>query len=855
MSIAERTSIDPSLIPAELRRLHRWVVWRYATRNGKSTKIPCCASNPKKPASTTDHDTWASFEEAYATYLVHDDVEGIGFVFAAFDGLVGIDLDNCRDPETGEIKPWAQRIITTLASYAEISPSLTGVKGFARGNLQPGVRHRMVLGTDGRPAPKGSSGDGEIEVYNNARFFTITSQRLDEASASIEDRQEELDAILLATGLTPDPKQAKPSTAGLSSSDAPAAIIDASKTITAVSNMSDGEVLAKAFAAKGGNKFKKLYEGNPDPADYPSDTGGVDPSRADYACIKTLAFYFHGDIERIKRVAMKSGLRREKWDRQDYIDRTIQRAIEDLNGRFYDPFLNERRDEKQCEVNEAVDDPHRLARVFLAATAIDGQNVFVFHEGDVFQYADGRYRRLSPEEFKAKVINSTKDEFDRVNKAELTKYNAETDARRKGPPTAKRVTNQLTASIVSAVQSQIITPDGAELPLWLGDDEPPFLISECMVMPNAIIHIPSYLEGKRSYSFPPSPKLFTNSCLGVQFDPNATEPTEWKSFLKAILEDDVEAKRLLQQWLGYVVAGDCSQQKMLVITGPKRAGKGLIGRIAEALVGAGNHSNPSIAQFGYRFGLGSLVGKMLAVISDARIDSRTDTAALVEALLRLVSNEPMDIERKYLETISERLRTRLMILANETLRIPDPSGAIAGRMLTITLRKSWFGIEDTELESKLLRELPGILLWALEGLRDLRSTGRFIQPESGREEIETMELASSPVKQFVEEMCEVAPDKRIETQELYSRYKTWCCRSEIKPKDSANFSIELRSAFPQISKAKQERIGSGNKVRRFYGIDLMRKLPSSTAMRGFPESRDHDEGEEGSVNEEHRSDE
>jgi primase-polymerase (primpol)-like protein len=87
---------------------------------------------PDRPgAKANDPATWATFPAAWDYCLQHaGDVDGVGFVFAQDDPFSGIDLDNARDVRTGQLEPWAARVVEDLDSYAEVSPSGTGVKIF-----------------------------------------------------------------------------------------------------------------------------------------------------------------------------------------------------------------------------------------------------------------------------------------------------------------------------------------------------------------------------------------------------------------------------------------------------------------------------------------------------------------------------------------------------------------------------------------------------------------------------------------------------------------------------------------------------------------------------------------------------
>ncbi len=170
MTIAPHTSIPgehseplrvaPDHIPAELRARPQWVLWKLERRSGKLTKIPYTPGTGGR-ASATDLTTWGAFEDALEE-LDRGTYDGVGFVFSSGDPYVGVDLDACVDPETGEISPWAVRIIEELDSYTELSPSGTGVHIIARGKLRDGGRR------------------GPIEMYSRDRYFTMTGRVLGE---------------------------------------------------------------------------------------------------------------------------------------------------------------------------------------------------------------------------------------------------------------------------------------------------------------------------------------------------------------------------------------------------------------------------------------------------------------------------------------------------------------------------------------------------------------------------------------------------------------------------------------------------------------------------------------------------
>lgn len=162
--------VVPGGIPAALTALPRWTLWamEWATDkqgDGKWTKVPY-RINGRWRAKNNDATTWGEFAPALAAY--RDDPErwaGVGVMLGG--GLTGIDCDGVRDAATGRLLAgWAAGLVVASGTYADVSPSGTGVKLFGLGSWS-GKWFK-------RPHP---SGAGEIEVYAERRFFTVTGIR------------------------------------------------------------------------------------------------------------------------------------------------------------------------------------------------------------------------------------------------------------------------------------------------------------------------------------------------------------------------------------------------------------------------------------------------------------------------------------------------------------------------------------------------------------------------------------------------------------------------------------------------------------------------------------------------------
>jgi len=339
-----------------------------------------------------------------------------------------------------------------------------------------------------------------------------------------------------------------------------------------------------------------------------------------------------------------------------------------------------------------------------------------------------------------------------------------------------------------------------------------------LVTRDKIIHLPTLCSGATDYSIDATPALFTSSALEFSWvdADKCPRPVRWLQFLEELWGDDHESVETLQTWFGYCLTADTSLQKMLGLFGPRRSGKGTILRVLQSLVGRSNVVSPTLSSLALNFGLWPLIGKTLAIISDARLSGRVDAAVVVERILSITGEDTQTIDRKNLPHVTCRLPTRFMLVSNELPRLTDASGALLSRMIVLRLTRSWYGAEDIHLESKLAAELPGILWWAIEGWRLLRERGRLLQPTSAGKMLEDWEDLASPVQAFIRDRCELGPERHVGRRELYDAFLAWCEENGRKhPPDQAGFGRDLHAAIPGLSTTQNRREG-----RRYVGVGL-----------------------------------
>ena len=278
--------------PQELTALRQWICWRLEPdpKGERPRKVPYDPRTGRK-ASSTNPETWATLPEAMRAqtkYLF----TGVGFVFTEAGGIVGVDIDHCRN-EDGTFTEAAQAILDKYPSYTEISPSGAGLHIFYRG-VMPGKGNK-------------NSATG-VEMYASARYFTMTGNRLEGTPEAIADGAQALPWIhenYIARKQVRKRKAKK-----------------AARRVV----LTDEQALEKARAAQNAEDFTALWEGR-------WQDKFASQSEADLALCCALAFWTGRDREQMDRLFRQSALFREKWDKVHHADgatygeETLEQAI------------------------------------------------------------------------------------------------------------------------------------------------------------------------------------------------------------------------------------------------------------------------------------------------------------------------------------------------------------------------------------------------------------------------------------------------------------------------------------------------------------------------------------------------
>ena len=375
---------------------------------------------------------------------------------------------------------------------------------------------------------------------------------------------------------------------------------------------------------------------------------------------------------------------------------------------------------------------------------------------------------------------------------------------------------RIVGEVMAATQAISCLPSDLTPPCWLNDSHQASSIS-----PSSIIAVSDgLLDLRKRTLYGPTPSFYTHSALGTAFDPFSGPPTAWLDFLKQVYDGDQETIQTLQEFTGYLISGWTSYQKALLMVGPKRSGKGTILRIIRRLLGSETVVGPTLTSLGGPFGLEPLVHKTAAIIGDARISGRSEWSVIAERILGITGEDVITVERKFKPSWTGQLSTRFVIATNELPRLADASSALSSRFIVLIGKQSWYGREDPGLFSRLETELPGILLWALDGLDRLRKRGHFLQPAASAEAVQEIEDLGSPISAFLRTECEIGPEHVCVKAHLYERWREWCQEHGYpRPSNESHFGRDLRAALPTL-RVSRPSLPSG-RIQQWVGIRVL----------------------------------
>lgn len=701
-------------IPQELKRLHRWTLWREEVRNGKPTKVPYQARGVK--ADSSNPSTWIMYPNGIGQM---DAFDGIGFFLG--DGYCGIDIDGYELDD-----PFVVQAVKRFASYTEISPSGRGVHIIVKGEKPSQDRSKN---------PKTG-----VEIYDQRRYFTMTGNLFHPALTRIESRQETL-AEFYYEQFPPEQKETPQKNA---SGDIP---------------KDDQELLDLARSARNGAKFRKLFDDGDD-SDYES------PSEADAALCEILAFWTGKDFGRIERLFSQSALNRDKWaDRADYRKWTIDFAI----GKCGDVYQGKR---KQAQKADKAADDGRQAKDTSWITQIE------YTDGWRAKYLCNQFGadiRWIDEWGKWLIWDGKRFEIDRTRKIEYLAKQTVADMLREAALRVERGDNAKEL-IEQAKKADSHAKYTAMINLAKSEPEIP-IVSEQLDTDPMLFNVLNGTVNLRTGELKEHLRVDHITKLApVHYRDKATCP-EWMAFLSKIMDDDEELITFLQRAVGYSLTGEIREQILLIMYGIGANGKttfieaikGLMGDYAkdcepDLIVQRKHEAHPA--------GLADLMGARF--VSTTEIG---ENVRLNEALIkRLTGGDTIKARFMRQDWFEFQPTHTLWIAVNHKPNIKGTDTGIWRRPKLIPFEVTIPDSEQIPLAQMLetfKRERSGILNWAIEGCLEWQTDGLGL-PAKIYEATKAYREEMDVVGRFIDDYCILRNTAIARSGQLYKAYQEWC---------------------------------------------------------------------------------
>lgn len=761
-------------LPAALepmRAAPRWVLWKKDYVKGRFTKVPYTSKSQK--ARTDDPRTWRARDKL----AQGPGFSGIGVVLG--DGLVGVDMDACLT-ETGALEPWAAEVLQRLpATYAEVSPSGRGIKLLCQVTGAAGKSASVQWGSQVEVAP-GDRKRRELALFTGGRFFTVTGRVFQDAPIATVDVAVLDDLRAQIARIKQQRKPARPGDQRDGVDHHPCGGAGAANALPAA-------LLALIQqGAPEGQRSEQFFH---------AVRWCADAGLAASAIVVLLEQYPDGiGAKYAGRVAAEVQRALDGYTPKPPRRTAAPRAVDRSDAQEVD-FCDSQKSTSADAEPELADfaDPVAAARAIVA-------RLYHFHGLQTLHYWQGEFYWWTGSHYVVLPMADVRQMLYHV-----------------GPPVSKApVKKRAVDDVLDALKAlanlshrQVPAP-----PAWTvhepGDADPRAVIP-CR---NGLVRIDDHAL------LPPTPRLFVPNSLPFDYSDTATAPVTWFQFLASLWRDDRESIACLQEWLGLLLTAETGFQKGLMIVGPKRSGKGTIGRVIVRLVGERNVAASTLASLGNVFGLEPVIGKTVLMMSDARI-GKADTATITENLLRIIGEDTISVDRKFREAYTARMLARVVVLTNEVPVFRDAATALPSRFIVLRTTASFYGREDHGLDAKLAAELPGILLWALEGLRRLRARGRFVQPRSAEQHVRLMEDMASPITAFLRDECIVEPGARVPVGELYKQWRAWCNKHGRDAHGTEQtFGRDIAAALPAARVIRPKVAGTGERFRAYAGLRL-----------------------------------
>lgn len=684
----------------DLKKQKIWVCWKGEIQEGRPSKILYSYKGFKTGTSEKYADHWGYYEDAISS-KVENDFDGVGLVLPP--GIGGIDLDDIEADN-----PLVNEIRQIMKTYEELSPSGNGIHFLFKADTTnlPVEDNKLSRDYYSKNPHNG------MEIYIGGltnRYLTFTGEVITELP--VMERTEEV-KLFLDNYMRREIFQLD------NESD---------------NALNDFDIIATARRAKNGDKFISLFDEG-ETSNYGSH------SEADQALCNILAFYTAGDTDQMDRLFRLSKLNRDKWDRDDYREATMDTAIRGCKGNFYlngrglPPYLYFNQRTNQLRVNcPALAEYIRSDLDYIVVRDTDKSSVFRY------LYEDGCYRQYPDDYFKG------------IIKSYITDYDTDILTMRD----VNEVFNLLSTDLEFVSSKMINTDEG--------------LIN----FKNGLLRLDDMKL------IPHSPKVLSTIQLPSEWidDPNPTPVFD--SFMETLTDGDKEVENLLLEFMGACISNikGYRMKKALFMVGPGDTGKSQLKRLMELILGTGNYTGIDLREIEARFGTANIYNKRLAGSSDMSFV----TIGELKTFKKSTGGDSIFAEFKGKDGFEFVYGGLFWFCMNRLPKFGGDDGKWVYERIMLVKCNNVIPLKDQDrmLLDKMYMEREGIIHKIILALKNVIKNGYvFTETETMADFRNQYRYDNNTVISFFNECLEKRPSGKIKdgctTGKVYDVYKAWC---------------------------------------------------------------------------------
>lgn len=692
----------------ELMDMRIWMLWKWGTdKNGNPTKEPIAARGGASGTNDKWSHTWVTYEEAVIAKEHNSVAAGVGFKIPI--GYYFIDID-----DKALTDPLVQTILSRHDSYAEYSVSGTGIHQYGKCDftqIPTFIDENKKVKLDRQFYTKNPHNDMELYIGGLTNRFAAYTGNI------IEDKPLRDCTAAILTTLDKNMRR---------------------KEKTKYSAKRDGDretfdIICNLRKQKNGAKFKKLYDDG-DFSDYASQ------SEADAALCALIAFWTGPDPDAIDAIFRDSALYRDKWERDDYREATINVGIEACHGVFHKSKMDHpyfiKFDEKGA--------PYVFPPLLAKCTREQLHYILVRDNGRqallIYVYEDGCYRLYAPEMLKG------------VLKSYIAKYDEELVYMGK----VGEAYNQITTDLNYASQDE------------LNSDEHIINFKNCL------------LRVDNEEILPHTPTVLSTIQIPCQWTGKPSPTPVFDRFMHTLTNGDKAIEQLLMEFIGASISNikGWRMKKSLFMVGKGDTGKSQLKSLVEHLLGRGNFIGIDLKEIEARFGTGTIYGTRLAGSSDMSFLSVDE----LKTFKKLTGGDSLYAEFKGQQAFEFTYNGLLWFCMNRLPKFGGDDGKwVYDRIMVVECPNVIpRNKQDKILIDKLYAEREGIVYKAVKALQTVIANGYcFSEPDSINKARDAYMSENNTVISFYNECMTERPQPGIvkdtcTTGKVYDVYKAWC---------------------------------------------------------------------------------